>query len=256
MARTENQSVTAVIPARYASQRFPGKPLANILGKTLIQRTYENACRCTVFDKVIVATDDQRIYDHVCTFTDDVVMTSPECATGTDRLIEVVRDNDIDASIIVNVQGDEPCLSAEVVEDVVAKLKNDDGAVVATPVALIKEKEDVISTSVVKCVFDRNGNALYFSRASVPSGKTKEKQNEAQHYRHIGIYAYRRDFLLKYGELEDTPLQLTEDLEQLKILEHGFRIKVAIVHDEAIGVDNPEDIKKIETILCNQNTSL
>lgn len=256
MNKRPSPKIVAVIPARYDSQRFPGKPLVSISGKSLIRRTYENALLCKGLDKALVATDDRRIMDHVEEFGGEAIMTSPKCPTGTDRLVEVLHKSRFcnDADIIVNIQGDEPCLSQEAISAIIDLLLKDDSSVMSTAVTPISSKEEASLPSVVKCVFDKNYNALYFSRALIPSGKTKEKLKASQHYRHIGIYAFRKDFLPIYGELSPTPLQLSEDLEQLKVLEHGYRIKVAVVKDDAIGVDTPEDISKVESFLCSQNT--
>lgn len=239
-------NVIGMIPARYKSSRFPGKPLALILGKSLIQHTYENTKRCKELKAVIVATDDERIFEHVRGFQGDVVMTSPDCLTGTDRLCEVVRKdpqfNQYD--IIINVQGDVPCLEPEVITQLIEALRNDPEAVLATPVTLIRSQEELQNPSVVKCVKDLNSNALYFSRSVIPGGK-----KQPEYYHHVGIYAFRREFLLKYAELSPTPLQLAEDLEQLKVLEHGYKIKVVIVDADYFGVDHPEDIQRVEKIL-------
>ncbi|MFT4553136.1 MAG: 3-deoxy-manno-octulosonate cytidylyltransferase (CMP-KDO synthetase) [Chlamydiales bacterium] len=246
----------AIIPSRYESQRFPGKPLALIAGKSLIQRTYENALHCKSLDDVVVATDDQRILDHVLSFGGKVIMTSQNCATGTDRLAEVLKNTDLcnDVDIILNIQGDEPCLSHKVITDVINLLHNDQEAVMGTAAAPLTSLEEASRPSVVKCVIDQQGNALYFSRALIPAGKTQALQENSLIYRHLGIYAFRKEFLSQYGDLPPTPLQMTEDLEQLKVLEHGYRIKVAIVDEVAIGVDTPEDISKLEKFLCKQNT--
>lgn len=243
--------VIGMIPARYGSSRFPGKPLVQIAGKSLIQRTFENARRCRVLEDLIVATDDARIYDHVLGFGGKAVMTSEACPTGTERIAEAVRRNgDYDGvELVVNVQGDEPALEPEVVEKVVAKLREDAGAVMSTAVMKIRSEEEAASYSVNKCVMDVHGNALYFSRTLIPNGHRGKWQPQVTYYKHLGIYCYRKSFLLQYPELEPTPLQLAEDLEQLKVLEHGFRIKAAIVESNSIGVDTPEDIKKVERLL-------
>jgi 3-deoxy-manno-octulosonate cytidylyltransferase (CMP-KDO synthetase) len=247
--------IIGMIPARYASTRFPGKILAPIAGKTLIQRTYENAKRCTLLHKLIVATDDMRIYSHVKDFGGEVVMTSPTCATGSDRLVEALKNNlqFNDASIIVNIQGDEPCLDPEVIHKVTEALLADPIAVMSTAVVKIDNAEDAANPSVVKCVMDKQNNALYFTRALLPAGHTLKMRPGINYYRHMGVYCFRKHFLMQYADLPPSPLQLAEDLEQLKILEHGFRIKVAIVDDFSIGVDTPEDIKKVEQWLCKQN---
>lgn len=242
--------VIGIIPARYGSIRLPGKPLINIGGKTLIQRTYENAKRCKALDQVIVATDDQRIADHVHSFGGYAMMTSTTCSNGTERIIECLNSGNLkDAEIIINIQGDEPNLEPDVIEKVIAKLQQDSEAVVSTAVVKLESSEEAASTSVNKCVMDQNGRAIYFSRSLIPGGKSGQWRPEILYYKHLGIYGYRTPFLKIYGDLPSTPLQLAEDLEQLKIIEHGYKIAVAIVKSNAIGVDTPEDIKKIEKIL-------
>ncbi len=252
-----NPDCIGIIPARYGSTRFPGKPLAPILGKTLLQRTYENAQRCKSLKLIIVATDDQRIYDHVMEFGGNVVMTSMNCETGTDRLAEVIANYPhLKSDIVVNIQGDEPCVDPRTIDAVIEILHNDPQASMSTAAVLLESEEEAISPSIVKCTMDQRSNAMYFSRNLIPSNKTGSYCSETVYYRHIGIYSYRSDFLTKYACLAKTPLQSTEDLEQLKALENGYRIKVAIVKSSAVGVDLPEDIQKIEKILCKQNTSL
>jgi 3-deoxy-manno-octulosonate cytidylyltransferase (CMP-KDO synthetase) len=242
--------IIGIIPARYGSTRLPGKPLIQIGGKSLIQRTYENAKKCRSLDQIIVATDDNRIADHVRAFDGEVVMTSPDCATGTDRIIESLSQGNFgDAEIVINIQGDEPTLEPEVIEKVIGALKHDAEAVVSTAAVKLESKECAFNPSVVKCVMDQKGHAIYFSRSLIPGGKNHEWRPGITYYKHLGIYGYRTSFLKKYGQLNPTPLQLAEDLEQLKILEHGYKIAVAIVKSNAIGVDTPEDIKKIEKIL-------
>ncbi len=255
MTIQREEKTVAIIPARYASTRFPGKPLIKILGKTLIQRTYENTLLCQNLTDVIVATDDQRIFDHVQSFGGKVVMTG-DCATGTDRLVEVVKKEINDFEIILNIQGDEPCLDPHVIDQVVRALVQSPNAVVSTAAMKITSQEEALSPSNVKCVLDKEGYALYFSRALIPSNKTHLWNPETVYYKHLGIYCYRKEFLLKYGQLSQTALQQAEDLEQLKILEHGYKIKVALVESQSVGVDNPEDIKKVEQLLCKQNSSL
>lgn len=249
--------VLGIIPARYESSRFPGKPLAKILGKSLIQRTFENASKAKILDQVIVATDDVRIYNHVKEFGGRVVMTSSSCLTGTDRLAEVVRKEKEFSTfdIVVNIQGDEPTLDPEVIQAVVKILLEDPKADVSTAIIPIQSEQQAINPSVTKCVVDQKGYALYFSRGLIPAGKALKYNPKAVYFKHLGIYGYRRDFLLHYGELLPTPLQLEEDLEQLKVLENGFRIKTAIVNSECMDVNDPEDIKKVEQLLCKQNTS-
>lgn len=250
MKRTE---VIGIIPARYQSHRFPGKPLVSILDKSLIHHTYLNAKRVQGIDHLVVATDDERILDHVRGFNGDVLMTSESCPSGTDRLAEVIKKEPRfkDASIIVNIQGDEPILDPKAVEAVISCLKNDENAVMSTAATSLKTEEALLP-SVVKVVCDLKGRALYFSRSLIPGNK--KGISSFPYLKHLGLYAYRRDFLLKYSDLKPTPLQQEEDLEQLKVLEHGYTIQVAIVDSESIGVDVPEDIQKVEKYLCRQNT--
>lgn len=250
------RKVLGVIPARFESSRFPGKPLAKILGKTLIQRTYENALLCKTLDAVIVATDDARIYDHVLSFNGIAVMTSKKCLTGTDRIAEVIESNESfnEYDLIINIQGDEPCLEPLVITAVIDALDEQDSPLIASAVMKLTCEKEAFNPSIVKCVFDSKRNALYFSRALIPSGKVPEFNKEIAYYRHLGIYGFRRDFLIKYTKLNETPLQIAEDLEQLKVLEHGVPIRLAIVDSKACGVDTPEDIKKVEDLLCKQNS--
>jgi len=247
-----------IIPARYGSTRFPGKPLIPIMGKTLIQRTYENTKSCPLFSSVVVATDDDRIFNHVKEFGGEAVMTCSQCATGSDRLAEAYKKHfhNQAVDIIVNVQGDEPCLDPSVIQNIIEVLRSDPVAVMSTAIVKIHSEEEALNPSVVKCVIDSNHNALYFSRSLIPGNKSGKYDPNATYFKHLGIYAYRPDFLLKYTTLMKTPLQIAEDLEQLKVLEHGYRLKTAIVETHCVGVDTPEDIQKVEKILCKQNTFL
>ncbi|MBA3958048.1 MAG: 3-deoxy-manno-octulosonate cytidylyltransferase [Parachlamydiaceae bacterium] len=257
-SQTNSQPIViGMIPARLASTRFPGKILHPIAGKSLIQHTFENAQRCNLLKSLIIATEDKRVFDHVTSFGARAIMTSVDCLTGTDRIVEALRNNNEwnDADIIVNIQGDEPCLDPEVIQKVVEALVNDPEAVMSTAATKLECAEEALSSSIVKCAIDQNGNALYFSRALIGAGKSGKWHPKMPIFRHMGLYAFRRDFLLKYGDLPVTPLQLAEDLEQLKVLEHGFRIKVALVDHFSIGVDIPDDIQKVELWLCKQNTS-
>lgn len=246
-----------IIPARYGSLRFPGKPLAMIQGKTLLQRTYENVANHPSLADVLVATDDIRIVEHVRQFGGKVVLTSPECASGTDRLAEAYLSyEELSCDIIVNIQGDEPCLAKETIQQVIEILSNDKEASMATAATKITSPQEALNPSVVKCVFDSNHRALYFSRSLIPGNKSGAYNPEITYYKHLGIYAYRPDFLLHYAGLKKTPLQQTEDLEQLKVLELGYPIKVAVVDSDSFGVDTPGDIHNLEKILCKQNTYL
>lgn len=242
-------TVLAIIPARFQSSRFPGKMLANISGKSLIQRTYESSKQCTLIDKLVVATDDVRIYDHVKGFGGEVVMTSLSCINGTYRTVDALNRYPELASysIILTIQGDRPCIPSNSIEEVIKALKNNPDDVMATPVVKIEDPEEIKNPASVKCVLDKNGYALYFSRSPIPHSPTK-----APYYKHIGLYGFRKDFLLEYATLEDTPLQLQEDLEQLKVLEHGYRIKTVEIQDVDLSVDLLEDITKVEQYLCRK----
>lgn len=245
-----------IIPARYESSRFPGKPLALISGKSLLQRTYENAKQVKKLKQLIIATDDDRIFDHAKSFGAPVVMTSKDCPTGTDRIQEVIRDDKAfeGVDIVVNIQGDEPCLNPDVIEKIIAALEKNPTAVVSTPITKILSFEEAENPSIVKCVKTAKDEALYFSRVLIPGGRPLGYKANVNYFRHIGIYAYRKDFLLTYASLPSTPLQLAEDLEQLKILEWGYRIQVAVVDTVNIEVNDPEDIQKVEQFLCKQSS--
>ncbi len=247
----KEKQIIAIIPARYASTRFPGKPLVQINGKTLIQRTYENALRCAALDKIYIATDDERIFQHALSFNAPVIMTSLECANGTERINEALSKIDEDSDIIVNLQGDEPCTHPDTIEKIITGLQNDEEAVMSTAVSRITE--NITEPSIVKCVMDHTGRALYFSRSPIPYYRNVDS---GPCYRHHGIYAFRHDFLPIYSSLPSTPLQMAEDLEQLKILEHGYKIQAVLVEDSSIGVDTPQDINKIERLLCSRSIYL
>lgn len=252
------ENAIGIIPARYGSTRFPGKPLSLISGKSLIQRVYENAKRCTALDQVVVATDDERIMKHVKSFGGLVVLTSEHCPSGTDRLAEACAHHEVCKGypIVVNVQGDEPCLPPSVIEKVVELLHNDPEAVSATTIAPLVSEVDALNSSIVKVVKDAHDNALYFSRSLIPGNRSRHYDPSITYYRHMGLYAYRADFLQKYGKLSETPLQKAEDLEQLKVLENGYKMKVALVDCQSIEVNHPEDIQKVEKYLWEQNSSL
>ena len=239
--------VIGIIPSRYQSSRFPGKPLIPILGTTLLQRTYMQAKKSRLLDHLFIATDDQRIYDHATSFGAEVVMTSPECLNGTERMCDAIRRHPekFDGDIFINIQGDEPCIEPNVIDTLITTIQSGHDDVMATLITRIADPEKIQSPSICKCVFDQKGYALYFSRSPIPFLK-----NEHPIYKHIGIYAFRREFLLQYAALPNTPLQIAEDLEMLKVLEHGYKIKVAEVASDALDVNTPEDIEKVEKFLC------
>lgn len=240
--------VTAIIPARYASTRFPGKPLAEIHGKPMIQRVYERTVRSRSIDQVIVATDDERIAHAVRLFGGRVEMTRGDHPTGTDRLAEVAAR--IDTDLVVNVQGDEPLIEPRMIDQAVAPMKRSAGIVMGTLKTPIASVEEYLSPNVVKVVTDRQGFALYFSRAPIPHPRDLAADLEGnfplvQASKHIGLYVYRTDFLLTYPKLNPTRLEQLEKLEQLRVLEHGFRIRVVETELGSVGVDTPEDLEEV-----------
>lgn len=239
-----------IIPARFGSTRFPGKLLAPIKGKTLIQRTFENAKKCTKLEKLVIATDHEEIYEHVKGFGAEVYMTSANCLNGTERIAELLeRESSLrEYDIIVNVQGDEPCVAPELIQGLIDTLEAHPQASVCTPVALLDPNE-AHNRSSVKCVRDLKGKALYFSRSLLPGGLKGEIRASTAYYKHIGLYAYRGDFLAIYKSLPSTPLQQAEDLEQLKILEHGFEVQTFIADYHSADVNHPEDILKVEELI-------
>ncbi|WP_296097722.1 3-deoxy-manno-octulosonate cytidylyltransferase [Dialister sp.] len=228
-----------IIPSRYASTRLPGKPLRLIAGKTLVHRVYERACLAKVPETVIVATDHEEIEKEVKSFGGHVVMTSVNHPTGTDRLAEVAAKLP-QYDIIVNVQGDEPLIDPDVIDRLAQDLMDHedlDMATVATPL----RKDEYEDPSAVKVVVNQKGEALYFSRSLIPFPR---HEFSVPPLKHVGIYAYRRDFLLAYAKMEQTPLEKTESLEQLRALEMGYKIGVIPVETEDIGIDTEADLKK------------
>ena len=239
--------VVAIIPARYESTRLPGKPLADLDGQPMIQRVYERAARARGVERVLVATDDARIRDAVQRFGGDVVMTEREHRTGTDRIAEVARA--LDAEVIVNVQGDLPLLDPAMVGAAVAPLLADGGLPMATISTPIRSREEFTNPNVVKVVTDRDGYALFFSRSPLPHHRDGAPRGVLGH-KHIGLYVYRRDFLLSFAQLAPTPLEQAEQLEQLRALEWGFRIKVTEVEAASIEVDTPRDLERARAQLA------
>lgn len=237
-------NILCVIPARYSSTRLPGKPLAMIAGKPMIERVYERAKQAKRPNAVLVATDHELVYKAVKDFGGEVLMTSPDHPTGTDRLAEVAAKY-AEADIIINVQGDEPLIAPEVIDLLASAFDGDPELNMATLMTEM-DKSEYNLPSAVKVVASLSGYALYFSRSLIPYPRTnKQADNQLPVYKHIGIYAYRRDFLLKYAALTPTPLELTESLEQLRALEHGYKIKVLKTDFKSIGVDTPEELEKV-----------
>ncbi len=240
--------VTAIIPARFASTRFPGKPLVEIEGKPMVQWVYERTCLAGSVGRVIVATDDERIAAVVHGFGGEVQMTRSDHPTGTDRLAEVAAR--IETDLVVNVQGDEPLIEPRMIEQAVAPLKKNRGIPMGTLKCPIGSLEEYRNPNVVKVVTDRLGFALYFSRAPIPHPRDFSVELEGNlsllgAWKHVGLYVYRKDFLLTFPKLPATPLENLEKLEQLRALEHGFRIRVAETILNSQGVDTPEDLEKV-----------
>ena len=237
--------VVAVIPSRYQSTRLPGKPLAMIAGKTMIEHVFQRAAAATRVDAVVVATDDARVADVVAEFGATAVMTRTDHATGTDRLAEVARA--LESDIVVNVQGDEPMMTAEAIDAVVGLLLSRPQDVMSTLRRQIIDYSDLDNPSVVKLAVDNAGYALYFTRSPIPF--VRPGHPRPTQWRHLGLYGYRREFLAKLAGLPPTPLELAEGLEQLRALEHGFRISTAETSADTIGVDTPEDLERVRQLL-------
>ncbi|MFQ5866967.1 MAG: 3-deoxy-manno-octulosonate cytidylyltransferase [bacterium] len=243
--------IIGIVPARYDSKRFPGKVLADILGKPLIQRVYEQAKKVELLHDVVIATDSEEIFKVVENFEGKAIMTSSNCKSGTDRLAEVATG--LVADIFVNIQGDEPLISPEVISKVAQALIEDKTIDIATVARKITTQEELNNPNVVKVVIDNNGFALYFSRAQIPYVRhpLELKSLSFVSYKHIGLYAYRREFLLNFVRMEQGLLEKVEHLEQLRALENGYKIKVVITQYDSIGVDTQEDLEKVRKILKN-----
>jgi 3-deoxy-manno-octulosonate cytidylyltransferase (CMP-KDO synthetase) len=238
-------TAVGIIPARWRASRFPGKPLAKIAGLPMIRRVYEGACGASRLRDVFVATDDQRIADACAEFGAVAVMTSPDHPTGTDRLAEAARD--LRDDIIVNIQGDEPLIEGFVIDAAVAALQEAPEAPMST-VVHAAEPDHVDDPNRVKVVFDRDRYALYFSRSRIPA--LRDRDSQPRYWQHVGLYAYRREFLMRYVDLTPTEAERAEALEQLRALEHGHRIRVAIIDGwQSTPVDVPEDVERVEAQL-------
>jgi 3-deoxy-manno-octulosonate cytidylyltransferase (CMP-KDO synthetase) len=239
-------SAVAIIPARYQSSRLPGKALAEIDGRTMIEHVYRRAAAATSIASVIVATDDERIRRAVVAFGGDARMTSPQHQSGTDRIAEVAAG--IEADLIVNVQGDEPLIEPGTIDAAVAACAADPSLPMSTLRRLIEAQPDAANPHVTKVVVDRDGYALYFSRAPIPF--VRRGCPPAPAWRHIGLYVYRRETLLRLARLPPTALEQSEALEQLRALEYGIRIKVIETVHDAIGVDTAEDLERVRRLVA------
>lgn len=232
--------VVGVIPARYSSIRLEGKPLADIGGKPMIQHVYERAGRSNLLSNLLVATDDERIHQAVLDFGGQSRMTAREHPSGTDRIAEVAET--LDAEVVVNIQGDEPFISPKVIDQLVQPFTVDPELEMSTLARVIEEEAALSDPNVVKVVFDHLGRAMYFSRSLIPYPR---RADEHRAYEHIGLYAYRKSFLVEYARMPPSPLERTEALEQLRALENGRTIRVVVTeHHHGLSVDTPEDLAR------------
>lgn len=240
-----------VIPARYSSTRFPGKPLELINGKSMIEWVYKRTIKSDL-DKVIVATDDERIYNEVISFGGEAILTSKEHETGTDRIAEVSTKYP-EYEVIINIQGDEPLIEKNMINSLIDPFIEDADLKMATLKFKLDNIEDINNPNIVKVITDNNNYAIYFSRSPIPYPRHMDMGN---YYKHIGIYAYEREFLLGYSKLKQTPLEISESLEQLRVLENGYKIKVIETKNKIIGVDTKEDLEKLVEYINKKNITL
>ena len=241
-------SIIGIIPARYGSTRFPGKPLAMINGKSMIQRVYEQAGKSKRLSEILVATDDERIATHVEGFGGRAMMTSPDHKNGTERCAEIINHTDnFNYDIVINIQGDEPFLIPDQIDGLISCFQ-DPEVQIATLATTIETTPELADTSSVKVVIDNQGDAIYFSRSIIPfirDIKTSNWVNCYPFYKHIGIYAFRTETLIKIARLEPAPIELAESLEQLRWMANGYKIHVKVVTTKSIGIDKPDDLLKI-----------
>ncbi len=241
--------IIGIIPARYASTRFPGKPLVDIQGKSMIQRVYEQCVKADKLSSVLIATDDQRIYDHVISFGGKAWMTSHEHQSGTDRCAEIIdsgKAGDWDA--VINIQGDEPYIHPEQI-NLLCEVMQEKGVAIGTLVKKIDAQSELFNHNNVKVVLNNKLDAIYFSRSPIPFNRNFPEDEWLKHstyYKHIGIYGYKTKTLLEISKLEKTNLEITESLEQLRWIENGYQIKVAVTNLESIAIDTPDDLLKIK----------
>jgi 3-deoxy-manno-octulosonate cytidylyltransferase (CMP-KDO synthetase) len=246
--------IVAFIPARYQSTRFPGKPLATIWDRPMIQHVYERAVSCTELSEVYVATDDERIAECVRGFHGKVVMTRTDHRSGTDRISEAVEKMKLEPKdIVVNIQGDQPLFQSSIVAQLVKPLVEDDSIPMATLMCKITEESDLHNPNHVKVVTDQEGFAIYFSRYPIPF--IRDAGTAQIHYKHLGFYSFRKHFLKRFTDLPEGRLEIAERLEQLRALEHGFRIKVCETGFDSVEVDVPEDVRKVEAMIRGSHRS-
>jgi len=248
--KNKDIQVVAIIPARYKSNRFPGKPLADINGKPMIQHVVDRATQVEMLSKVYVATDDQKIAEVVTGFGGNVVMTRDDHVSGTDRLAEAAEKIGIsEHDIVVNIQGDQPFFPAEVIEQVAGPLLDDPVLPMSTLIYKIIRKEEINDPNHVKTIFDKDNYALYFSRSAIPFQRNPEEATVPTYYKHLGFYAYRKGFLLTYVSLPEGEWERFEKLEQLRALEYGYRIKVVLTQYDSVEVDTEEELKRVATLM-------
>jgi 3-deoxy-manno-octulosonate cytidylyltransferase (CMP-KDO synthetase) len=243
--------VIGVIPARYSSTRFEGKVLADILGKPMIQHVWERARQARLLNDLIIACDDERVANVAKEFGAHAVFTAKGHTSGTDRIVEVV--NPLDVKIVINIQGDEPLIHPSMIDGVARTLLEDSSISMATVMKTIEDPEVINDPNVVKVVIDKNNFALYFSRAAIPFHAQNSELNLPVYFKHIGLYGYTKDFLFAYKNFPVSYLEKVERLEQLRVLEEGFRIKVIETKYDTIGVDTPEDLRKLKQYLQKEN---
>lgn len=231
--------IIGVIPSRYSSTRLPGKPLEDIGGKSLIQRVYEQAKKSKLLSDVIIATDDKRILSHVENFGGKAVMTSKRHRSGTDRIVEALKG--VKSDIVVNIQGDEPFIDPKDIDKALQPLMRDKKLNVSTLCVRIRDNNEVSNQNSVKVIFDKLNNAIYFSRGVIPYSE-KPDVKKVKYFKHIGLYAYRTDFLTKFARTPQSELEKAEKLEQLRILEMGEKIKVIVTKNDTLGIDTKEDL--------------
>lgn len=238
-----------VIPARWGATRFEGKVLANLLGKSVIQHVWDNAKKAKTLDDLVVACDDERIFKAVEKFGGRAVYTSPDQPSGTDRLAEVV--NPLDVEIAVNIQGDEPLMKPIMIDSLVIALQNEKAAQMATVIKKIDDDDEITNSNVVKVVVDKNGYAIYFSRYAIPYNRTSNSDSGKKpvYYKHIGLYAFTKDFLFTFRNLPKSSLENAEKLEQLRAIEYGYKIKTVETRFDTVGIDTPSDLKRAEEAL-------
>jgi len=239
--------VIGVIPARYSSKRFEGKVLASILGKPMIQHVWERAKQALLLEDLIIACDDERVAKVASEFGAKVVFTAKAHTSGTDRICEVI--NPLDIKIVINIQADEPLVHPTMIDSLASSLMENSSLCMVTLMKRIEDSKEITDLNVVKVVTDKDSFALYFSRTPIPHQAENSKIKEPVYYKHIGLYGYTKDFLFVYKNLPISDLEETEMLEQLRVLEEGYRIKVLETRYDTIGVDTPEDLKRVEEYL-------